>query len=373
MADFIDEVMGFNPSDLNAFNEPEVHNFDANVYKTNPKDTKSEDGNYRSKVRVIYNPANPKDSIIHQATYYLKSADGGLLVRSRLGNGSLDPNFKDCPIFKAWKRIWFASKDPVETEKNKTRAKDLFNKNEADYVLVQILEDDNKPDLVGKFMAMKLPTAVRAKLEAKMKPSKESKKFPYPVMDYVIGLELNMDVVPGPDDPVHPERKQREISYDICDFGDYAPIIKTDGSPLFTDEQLELIDSYVTAYRDSTGAKTEAKKKAALNQLEALRPQLKPLYQIAYEYVKENAFDIREDRGWKEWDEQTATKVNHWIEIVDDGKDPSTITYEDWKKAKAKENGDGAAAEKAPATEAPESPEAQADGAFGEKPDDLPF
>jgi hypothetical protein len=367
MPDFIDEVMGFDPSNLDAFNEPEARNYDANVYKTNPKDTKSEDGNYRSRVRVIYNPANPKDSIIHQATYFMKSADGGLLVRSRLGNGPVDPDFKNCPIFKAWKKLWFSG---VESEKE--RAKSLFDKTESDYVLVQILEDENKPDLVGKFMAMKLPKAVRVKLEAKMKPSKESKKVPYPAMDYVIGLELNMDVAPGPDDPAKPERKQREISYDLCEFGDYAPIIKTDGTPLFTEEQIELIDAYVTAIKDSTGAKTEAKRKAAANQLEALRPQLRPLYEIAFNYVKENAFDIREDQGWKEWDENTTKRVNQWIEIVLDGKNPENITYEDFIAEKNKAN--GAAAGEAPATDAPAAPEAQVEDAFGKAPgEDLPF
>lgn len=363
MADFIDEVMGFDPSNLDAFNEPESRSFDANVYKTNPKDSKSEDGNYRSRIRVIYNPMNPKDSIVHQATYFLKSADGGLLVRSRLGNGPADPEFKNCPLFKAWKKLWFSG---VASEKERARV--LFDKNESDYVLVQILEDENKPDLVGKFMAMKLPKAVRVKLEAKVKPSKESKKTPYPAMDYVIGLELNMDVTPGPDDPTKPERKQREISYDLCEFGDYAPIIQVDGSPLFDEEQLELIDSYVTAIKDSTGAKTEAKRKAAANQLEALRPQLRPLYEIAFNYVKENAFDIREDKGWAEWDEQTTKRVNQWIEMVLDGENPETITYEDYLKKKGKTNDPGT-------TAAPETPAVDPDpvGDFGTNADDLPF
>ena len=63
MADFIDEVMGFDPSAV-VFNEPENRSYDSNVYKTNPKDSKSESGSYLSKVRVVYNPFNPKDSII---------------------------------------------------------------------------------------------------------------------------------------------------------------------------------------------------------------------------------------------------------------------------------------------------------------------
>ena len=367
MADYIDEVMGFDPSAV-VFNEPEQRSYDANIYKTNPKDSKSEDGNYRSRVRVIYNPANPKDSIVHQATYFLKSADGGLLVRSRLGNGPSDPLYKECPLFKAWKKIWFASNDPVEKAKNQDRAKSIFDKSEGDYVLVQVLEDENKPDLVGKFMAMKLPKVIKDKLEARMKPSKESKKTPYPVMDYVIGLELNMDVTPGPDDPSNPSRKQREISYNLCDFGDYAPIIKTDGTPLFNDEEIELIDSYVTAIKDSTSAKTETKRKAAADQLEALRPQLRPLYEIAFNYVKENAFDIREDQGWKEWDEQTTKKVNQWIEIVLAGKDPQTITYEDFKQGNPIVEAGAAIGASTHVNPTPE------DDVFGDKPaDDLPF
>lgn len=360
MADFIDDIMGFSPDSLDAFHEPEQRSFDTNVYKTNPKDTKSESGNYLSKVRVIYNPFNPKDSIVHQATYFLKSADGSMLVRSRLGNGPSDPEFKNCPIFKTWKKLWFSG-DGSEKE----RAKKLFQKNESDYVIVQILEDENKPDLVGKFMAMKLPQAIHDKLKARMAPSKDSKKTPYPVMDYVIGLELNMEVVPGPDDPTNPQRKQREINYNLCDFGDYAPIIKTDGTPLFTEEQLELIDSYVTAVKDSTGAKTETKRKAAQAELEALRPQLRPLYQIAYDYVKENAFDLRQECGWKEWDENTTKRVNQWIEIVLAGKNPENVSYNDFVSGGN------------PLTETGITPALEAesdDPDFGTgKPEDLPF
>ena len=39
MTDFIDDVMGFNPTDLNVFNAPEATDFNQNVYKTNPKES----------------------------------------------------------------------------------------------------------------------------------------------------------------------------------------------------------------------------------------------------------------------------------------------------------------------------------------------
>lgn len=104
----------------------------------------------------------------------------------------------------------------------------MYDKTESQWVLVQILEDENQPELVGKIMVWKLPKAIFNKMTAKMNPSPESKKSPVPVMDYLIGLPLDLDVAPGPDDPKAPERKQREINYDLCDFDtEYAPIIKS--------------------------------------------------------------------------------------------------------------------------------------------------
>ena len=108
---------------------------------------------------------------------------------------------------------------------------------------------------------MKLPKAIFfVKLEALIKPAPESKKMPVPVMDYIFGRALEMDVTPGPDDPAHPERKQREIKYDLCAFeNDPTPIIKIDGTPLFTEEELELIDTINNACNDYFKAKTEKK------------------------------------------------------------------------------------------------------------------
>ena len=78
MTDFIDDIMGFDPSNLSAFQEPvNANSFDANVYKTNPvKLSKAEDGHYRSKLRVIYNPFDVKQSIVKQISYAMNDADG---------------------------------------------------------------------------------------------------------------------------------------------------------------------------------------------------------------------------------------------------------------------------------------------------------
>ena len=97
MINFIDDIMDFNPSELSVFQEPVANNsYDQNIYKPNPAKSKSESGNYRAKIRLVYNAHNVKRSIVDQANYALKDQDGFFLVRSSLSEGN-----KDCPIFKS--------------------------------------------------------------------------------------------------------------------------------------------------------------------------------------------------------------------------------------------------------------------------------
>lgn len=322
MSNFIDEIMDFNPSNLEVFNEPVKANYDQNVYKTNPANSKSEDGHYRSKLRVVYNPNNIKRSIVDQATYAMKDADGFFIVRSSLSEGN-----KECPIFKSWKKLWFSGD---EVKKNWARA--MYEKTESRWVMVQILEDDNQPELVGQFKAMKLPKAIFDKMTAKMNPNPESKKTPVAIMDYLIGLPLEMDVEPGPDDPSNPSRKQREIKYTLCDFdADYAPIIKVDGTPLFSDTELELIDQYNTAVTEILKKKSNAKVEAAMKKKESMANDIRALYQKAMDYVKENSFDLKDECGFKPWDENISVRVQNWIDVVAAMQDPAVTTVNELK------------------------------------------
>lgn len=317
----IDDLMGFDPTQLDVFNETnETFSYDENIYKANPKNSKSDSGSYFSKVRILYNPFNVRKSIQHQATYWMEDADGGFLVKSKLGDGD-----KSCPIFVAWKKLWFSG-----DESKKQWSRDMFQKTESNWVLVQILEDDNQPEMVGKFKLMKLAQAIYDKLDAKMNPKPETKKTPVSVMDYLTGPILEMNVQPGPDDPKNPSRKQREISYTLCDFSeDYAPIISVDGTPFFTDEELEIIDNYVEARKKLVKARTEASKVAAQQEIDDLMDDIKALYGKALDYVKTNAPDLQKECGYREWDERTATRVQNWINLVLDMKDPKVESAED--------------------------------------------
>ena len=346
MTDFIDDVMGFNPNDLTIFNAPETTSTNNTVYRTNPKDSKAEDGHYRSKLRVIYNPNDIKQSIVKQATYAMNDQDGFFMVKSALANGD-----RNCPIFKAWKKLWFSG-----DETKKAWARQMFDKSESQWVLVQVIEDENRPEMVGQIKVMKLPKAIYVKLEALMNPSPESKKTPVPVMDYIFGRVLEMDVTPGPDDPQHPERKNREIKYDLCSFEtDPTPVIKVDGTPFFTDEELELIETYNNARNDLAKAKTEKKKQEAQQILTDNQAAIRELYVKVIAYLKENSLDLVKECGYQPWTPEVTTRVNNWIETV--------LTLQDPKSGTVTAS---PAAEETPT-------EASADDFLGMGGDDLPF
>ena len=334
--EFLDEIMGFDPSDLNAFQEPTGSaNEDPQIYNTNPvKFSKTEDGHYHASVRVLYNPFNIKESVIKQVVYRMQDEAGFFTANSSLSVGD-----KNCPLFKAWKKLHFAKKqDGSEDTVRKAWGDEKYVKRESRWVLVQILEDENQPELVGQIKAWKLPKAVWTKMDAKMHPSPDSKKTPVALMDYLFGPVLTLDVAPGPDDKDHPERKQREISYDLCEFeSDPTPIVQAiDGGSeaLFTDEELEQIEAYFNA--KGTIAKESAKPKSkttekkiseAEAEIKTLTPEIKKMYLKAIAYMKQHAFDITEKFGYKPWDEELAQRVQHWIDRVAIMEDPASPSY----------------------------------------------
>lgn len=325
--DFINDLMDFDPQNLNVFKETTQSGgfSDPLIYNTNPiKFATSEDGVYRSKVKILLNPVNPKDTIVNSARYWLASADGSRQVRSSLSIGD-----KSCPIFRGWKTLWFSGDDA-----QKERAKQLFNKTEQMWVLVQVLEDDNRPELVGKILIWKLPRDVYEKFEKLSNPSPNSKTKPYPITDYVIGKELEIEVQPGPSDPGNPSRRQREISYSLCDFGDYRTCIKTDGTPILTDDEIELVDEYANAFNDANSGRTKKKQDEGAATLEKLRPQLRDIYKKVFDYIKGaavdpqgNPIDLAKEAGYVEWDEDTKLFVDRWLQIVQGGYDPASTSW----------------------------------------------
>ncbi len=305
----IDDVMGFDPTNLSVFNTQSSTVVDDRIYKALPKMSKSEDGNYRSKIRVLYNPHDIKQSIINNQTYWISDEDGGMTVISPLSVGD-----KSCPIFKGWKKMRYSGAEgSAERTAAEAEAKKLFQRGQANWVLIQIIEDDNQPELVGQFKFWKIPVGLMNKMIAKIKPA-DTKKMPDPLMDYVFGKVLELEVAPGPDDPKMPQRKEREINYDLSEFdSEVTPIINTDGTSLFNDEEMSIIEEFVAAKKKiaKLAAEKRGPKLVELNS-SALGASVKEkIYSKAIEFMK-TAPDVT-DLGYKPWSEELTARVEKWV------------------------------------------------------------
>ena len=86
---------------------------------------------------------------------------------------------------------------------------------------------------------------------------------------------------------LHIQNVSREIKYDLCSFeNDPTPVIKVDGTPFFSEEELELIDAYNTARTDVTKAKTEKKRAEAQQIITDNLNAIRELYKKVLDYLK---------------------------------------------------------------------------------------
>lgn len=312
------DILGFNPQDLFNHEDTPHASGSQNIYKPRPADSKSEDGIYRSTIKIIYNPYDVKNSILEQQAYAMQDKDGWFQVVSKLTN-----NDTSCPIFTAWKKCRYAPEGTILNEQHK---KGIFEKRFSRYVLIQVMDDKNNPDLNGQYLFWKLPKSIYDVINAKMNPAKESGRAPIPVMDFLFGREIYLEVKPGPDDPKQPERKLREISYmgEISD--DIVSCTNPDGTSLLTPEEQKVLDEYVNEMKEvwkSRDPEFRATRTVAINSLENTK-ELGNIYRNVLEKIKGFAPNLIEELGYKEWSEDVAKRVQNWIDIVLKGEDPKT-------------------------------------------------
>jgi len=331
------DVLGFNPQDL--FNKTEGENQNQSpansiIYRTRPQDSVSEDGHYRARIKIIYNPENPKASFLEQQSYGLQDTEGFFTAIS-----SLTIDDKSCPIFTSWKKCHFSEKDSVLYNQALTTDKGgngLYDKRFARYVIVQILKDKNQPDLVGSFKLWKLPTSIYTLLNNAMAPSKESGKMAIPVLDYLFGRAINIDVVPGPDDKNNPQRKTREITYIGEISQNVTSCINPDGSPLLNDDEQEILDAYVNKMKKAWEMECEdddeiAERNALVASINssAEYKALLPIYAKVLNQIKEWAPKL-DTLSYKPWSDALKTRVDHWIKIVESGNNPAKMSWEQY-------------------------------------------
>jgi hypothetical protein len=363
--------LGFDPSDIDALGQNENQRAsNPLIYRTRPQDSKSEDGKYHAVIKIIYNPFNPNQSVIEQQSYALEDKNGWFNVVSKLTNGD-----KSCPIFKAWKRCHFAKKDDSpeemklflqsETKDKNPQGKGLFDKRFARYVLIQVLEDDNQPEQVGKFLFWKCPSSIWNLVTDKTKPT-DPKKAKIPVMDYLFGRSIDITVTPGPgnvgDETYNRQTKYTgEISYKaVC-------CLSPDGSPLLNDEEKAVLKVYVSAMEEVWDSKDPEfrKTKEAEIRADANTVELGKIYSKVLNQMKQWCPNLIDEFGYKEWTPEITTRVQNWIDIVLTGNDPKTYN----PNIAATVNNTDAPKTETPKTEAPAVPVAN----DSDPTDDLPF
>lgn len=320
-------ILNFNASDFMVERPSESSSGQQNYYKCNPKLSKAEDGHYRAVIKVIYNPHNFMKSLVERQVYSMTDENGWFSVVSSLSN-----NDTNCPIFKAWKSLRY-SKDPVKENWAAPEAKGgtgWFNKKSERWVTIQVIEDENQPELVGRYLFWKLPATIWRMIEAKQNPSPESGKAAIPVFDFLIGRAIELDVTPGPDDPSDPSRKNREIKYDLSSLSeDPVQCINTDGTPLLNDEQQAVVDEYLDAMRKVWKARSADKRNELMSQVQNsdCYKKLSAFYDTeVIEKIKADCGNVYEELSYKPWDDATAARVNAWLAKVTKGIDPTTVT-----------------------------------------------
>lgn len=319
-------ILNFNASDFMVAHSAEKSSSSDNFYKCNPKLSTSEDGHYRSVIKVIYNPHNLLQSLVERQVYSMNDENGWFSVVSSLSN-----NDTNCPIFKAWKSLRY-SKDPVKESWAAPEAKGgkgWFNKRTERWVTIQVIEDENQPELVGRYLFWKLPAAIWRMIDAKQNPLSESGKAPIPVFDFIIGRAVELDVTPGPDDPSDPSRKNREIKYDLSSLSeDPVQCINLDGTPLLTDDQQEIVDEYLDMMRKVwkvRSAEKRAQLQKEVDESEATKKFSEFYDTDILDKIKADCGNIYEELSYKPWDEQTTARVNAWLAKVTNGIDPTTV------------------------------------------------
>lgn len=312
------DILGFDPSQLSVFsqNEGGSATVNKNLYVARPAESKSEDGVYRSTIKVIYNPHNLKQSIIEVQSYSMQDENGYFSAPTSLMVGD-----KNCPIFIAWKKCRYADEGSAlwkQQAKKEDGGKQLFDKRFARYCLIQVMEDKNKPELEGKYMFWKLPTSIYDMIKRKTDPSAESGKSPVPIMDFLFGYAIELEVHPGPDDKNNPQRKTREISYTGEFSEDPVSCTNPDKSPLLNDDEEEVLEKYIRAMKKVWKEKDAEKRADMLSEVNAdpNTKQLRKIYANVLNEIKEFCPDLIEEYGYKPWDENLAKRVQKWIDIV---------------------------------------------------------
>lgn len=231
---------------------------EGSVERFNPDPSKGLNGTYRAVVRFVPNIGNIEKSIIKKYVSFLTDPASG--DKKAVDSYRTIGKDRECPIVQTFFKIYHSGDASLEQYKS------MFVQRENYYALVQVLEDDNNKDNVGKILWWRFGVQIKQKFDAEIKPTRGPSRNPLDVFD---GRPLSVEVV----------KRADYNNYDKCDFFDpdedepYNILI--DGEPLTEDFDME----------------------------------------EAAAWIKENSPDITK-YDFQEWDDETRTFVNRVIDNV---------------------------------------------------------
>ena len=203
----------------------------------------------------------------------------------------------------------------------------MFQRRQGRYVIIQILEDKNQPELEGSFKIWKLPSSIYDLIKQKQDPT-DKKKYPIPVMDFLFGRAIDIEVHPGPGKPGDVSYT-RQVTYSGELSEDTACCVNPDGSPLLTSDEQEVLDNYVEAiskvWKMKATSDEEVETRKALKakvDADANTVELRKIYGRVLEQIKEWAPKL-DLVSYHEWTDDVKVRVNKWIDAVLACKNPA--------------------------------------------------
>lgn len=156
--------------------------FESDYYNPDPKFSKN-GKNYISRIKFLPFIQNPKLSILSKWVVYLQNPNG-------------TKRYVDCPSTvnkpSVLQQIYFALKKSENSAEEKLA--ENFSRRRVYFSLVKILDDPNKPELVGKIKVFKYGQKLYSKLDKLMNPEPTSKRQPHNPFDIFNGRPFDFDV-----------------------------------------------------------------------------------------------------------------------------------------------------------------------------------
>lgn len=195
----------------------------------NPVPKKGINGVYKATIRFVPFLKDKSKSLITKYCSYLEDpvSKESMTVDSYRSIGKSDI----CPIKQTFFKCYYSDDATIK------QYEDMFKQRENHWSLIQILEDVQAPETVGKIFYWKFGYKIKQKFDQEANPSKGKRRDPFDIFE---GRPMQIEVY----------EKGGYNNYDNCQFfdpeeGEYSLLI--DGKPLTEDSDLNEAAEWVIA------------------------------------------------------------------------------------------------------------------------------